>query len=137
MAKACEKYWADVFKERPSNEAKTLQWALEDLSRLPAMSWDVDYEHILSAINFSTDSAPGPDGIPYSAYKFVGGAAGILHRALQFLVNNPHLSPPHDFNHAILCLLGKKSLENVRVGWAHFIGQVTLDLSLSSTLTTG
>ena len=50
--------------------------------------------HIENFLKRATPSAPGPDGIPYSAWKASCTAGSIvLHKALRAMMNGPPPSP--------------------------------------------
>ena len=109
IAMACERYWRQVFEEKPCDLQVLHGWAREDLQPLPDFDWAVTFDDVSMAIALAEDSAPGPDGIPYSAYKHVSFAADIVYRALESIAHSPTSPAPADFNFAIMVLLGKKS----------------------------
>lgn len=62
---------------------------------------------IQSAIAETNDSAPGPDGIPFKAYKIISDVvAPVLYGCIRLLMKGG--SPPDDFNGGLLYLLPKK-----------------------------
>ena len=75
MAKALTEHWAQVFTERGIDEAMLERWLQEDLDARPPAErrpleprmLRVKRRHVLSAILRSNNSAPRPDGIPFSA----------------------------------------------------------------------
>ena len=83
--------------------------------------WQIRRKDINKAIKISGHSAPGPDGIPYIAWKLSGDlATQVLYDAatalqtddanslLQHMHGNDTLAEGHDFNLGLLICLGKK-----------------------------
>jgi hypothetical protein len=71
--------------------------------------WEFTLEDIVAAIDKTHPSAPGPDGIPFEAYKFCKStAADILLRVANELMDPASGPPPAWFNKAVLVLLPKK-----------------------------
>ena len=80
-------------------------------SKLPSYEACIQQEHIMQAIKASHETAPGPDGIPYKAFKKLGAyAASFLHDVAEDL-QEPGAAgtPAASFNYAILCCLPKKA----------------------------
>ena len=66
-------------------------------------------EEIRAIIKATHHSAPGPDGLPFEAYKIlIDTSAPILVEVLAALFNDSR-DPPTWFNRAWLVLLGKKA----------------------------
>jgi hypothetical protein len=84
---------------------------------------DISIEMVKKIILASGSTAPGPDNIPFSAYKvLVSIAAPVLHGVVRLLMKG--ISPPAGFNNAIFHLLPKKG-----TGWV----SDTRPLSVSNT----
>ena len=61
----------------------------------------------MESIRSSNNSTPGPDGIPFAAWRAAPDlSAAVLFGVLDSLLNG--LSPPAGFNHGFLFLLPKK-----------------------------
>ena len=72
-------------------------------------SWTPSVEDVEMAISHSDHSAPGPDGIPFEAFKAVPKlAASVLHGVIVAMINDPQFDAPEYFNRAWLALLPKK-----------------------------
>ena len=72
---------------------------------------DITIEMVEKVILASGSTAPGPDNIPFSAYRtLVSIAAPVLHGVIMQLMKG--VSPPTGFNNAIFHLLPKKG-----TGW--------------------
>jgi len=62
---------------------------------------------VLEAIKGSNNSSPGPDGIPFAAWRAAAGFAGpVLFAVLKLLCKGQE--PPPGFNHGLLFLIPKK-----------------------------
>ena len=97
--------------------------------------WSVDKEHIKQAITIAKESAPGPDGIPYRAWKKLGDlAVDVLHDVAIFMKRNDSVQfLPEDFTQAFLCCLPKKVSGNCAVHGDFYDPQNTRPLSLVNT----
>ena len=123
IAEELRKHWADVFSHR-EHDAGTLQdWFREELSD-PAFAqdtcWDIQLHDVEHALKVAPVTAPGPDGIPYKAWKRLGPlAASILlnaihrlgednaHSALSGMSGNEDATS-HTFNLGNMVFLPKK-----------------------------
>ena len=89
MANALRKHWSKVFCARRLHESLLSTWMNEDLidtqNPLPPTDhpcWEVTQEDILKSITRSPNTSPGPDGIPFIAWRQLGEMASpILHKA--------------------------------------------------------
>ena len=71
-----------------------------------------DLEGVRGAILLPKNTSPGPDGIPFAAWRAtVDLAAPILHAVMNSLCSGQ--PPPAGFNHALLFLLPKKKTDLV------------------------
>eukprot|EP00959_Pyramimonas_sp_CCMP1952_P117226 2450335-Pyramimonas_sp.AAC.1 len=62
-------------------------------------------EELQAAAKHASDSAPGPDGLPYRAWVRSEGSIEILHTLLH---STAHGGPiPHDLNYALMAMLPK------------------------------
>ena len=125
MAEALRKHWKDVFSPRRVDEARLQAWLQEDMHRdnLPEKHdpiWNITRHDIQTAVRRSPDSATGPDGIPFLAWRRLGPLAiDVLHDTLSALTageedtelasfmcaDNPAMS----FNESLMVFLGKTS----------------------------
>jgi len=100
IAAAQRGHWADVFKERHTSKKKRHQWLEDEKARGPsslhalianchADDWNIRVQDVARAIKLSGKSSPGPDGIPFLAYKRLGPLAqGVLHKAILSLMQD-------------------------------------------------
>jgi len=62
-------FWAGTFTEKPINKKladKSLKlWA----AKLPPIVWELCEEEFLKVVAATGDTAPGPDGVPYAAWR--------------------------------------------------------------------
>ena len=110
-------HWKTVFMKKPYCE-RSCDEILENYRReAPQIDWELSRNHLAFLLKHPKKSAPGPDGVPFSAFTATmelsfpilwGCAADLLQGG----------SPPPDFNHANLILLPKKpSVEVDGVKW--------------------
>ena len=91
MARALRSHWSGVFRRRPMDTGVRQRWLNEDLSseNLPAIdaaAWRLRREDVEHAVTASTSSAPGPDGVPFLAWRRLGPLGiDILHDVAQTL----------------------------------------------------
>ena len=87
MAKVLRQHWQDVFSARGVDEERLRAWIDEDLElRRDRGEMQEAMQHVRlqreqaeAAIRHSNNSSPGPDGIPYAAWRRLGDeAVGIL-----------------------------------------------------------
>merc|ERR1711954_100720 len=103
-------------------------------SHLPSAGPALSAERIADAIAHSGRSAPGPDGIPYEAYKRYAPATDILQDAYAFLQS--HRSPdflPPGFNHSRLICFPKKVAGHDENLGDYYTPESTRPLSIVST----
>jgi len=101
MAKVLSQYWGDVFRSRGVDEELLKTWVAEDIAvrqshgeLQPAMA-DVRLlrKHVAAAVHHSNNSCPGPDGIPYAAWRRLGDdAIDVLWTAMREMTEEE--SPP-------------------------------------------
>ena len=121
MANDLRGHWEKVFSRKETNAELRQQWldeaaALDGRPPLPhvdAGCWRVSRRNVKSAIDQSSSSSPGPDGIPSHAYKTLGWAAAkVIHEAMQALSGDDGAqrlrSSDPAFNEALLFLIPKK-----------------------------
>jgi len=94
MAEAQRTHWEDIFKSRITDAKKATQWLTEEKGKgkkgmhhqvLTAGDdkWAIRPRHAKRALDLAGRSAPGPDGIPFSAYKRLGLLSqNVLYHAL-------------------------------------------------------
>ena len=109
-SKVAKTFWSKTWSARTSPSSRSERDSylrsfnkLIDLSLCPCPTV-VDVER---AINKSNDSAPGPDGVPFAAWRAVAPlAAPLLYSALQAMLRGQ--LPPPGFNLGTLFLIPKK-----------------------------
>ena len=124
MGTALRDHWAAVFTKKDIDEDLLRKWTDEDIGpdkiRAPDYRWKVRLAHVKKAIKITNNSSPGPDGIPYVAWRKAADiAAPILvdvSRCLQkddwedTLRRHVNENGEADFNFSILCCLPKKEV---------------------------
>jgi hypothetical protein len=120
MAAALHDYWAQVFREKPRDDAAESWWIdqvrkhgrrLPDPSWTDPASWRVTRHHVRKAIRIAGNSAPGPDGILYGAYAQIEDVATeVLWQVLDAMTT---MTPADlqdwmpEFNEGLLVCLAK------------------------------
>ena len=118
MALALRDHWKKVFTARPTSDRTTLRkWLTEHpygvpptLRKSPSV-WLLTQQQVELAIKHSNNSSPGPDGIPYAAWRNIGHlVVAVLHEAaLQMQEEDFNIDElPDGFNMSCLCCLPKK-----------------------------
>ena len=113
IAEAVTAHWAQTFERRfVPDRAKVATWLRDFAPRLSttdAAQWapnELDFER---AIEETSESATGPDGIPFEAFKQCKQrAAKVLCAITRDMMFNEHFEPNDHFNKAWLALLPKK-----------------------------
>ena len=101
----CASYWSKIWTQQapPPTAADYLQRygkRVEGIIAIPGA------KSIAKVIRRTNNSAPGPDGIPFRAWKAVGELASlVLAKVLQALAQG--IQPPKGFNHGLLFLIPK------------------------------
>ena len=132
VARILRRHWGDVFSARHLCPNNVTNWLQEDLGAVDGLStalkpllsdyqlWRVRQDDISSAISCTSTSAPGPDGIPYVAWRRLGSlGCDVLFEAAQVLEaedGRRHLEDAcpldengqSDFNAATMVFLPKK-----------------------------
>ena len=108
-SKLCATFWGRVWEKRPTLDPKISSRFLQQYHKQidPTLLQQLTLEDILYAIKNANDSTPGPDGIPFSAWKAAPDlAAPILLNAFNAM--SKRHKAPDEFNHGLLFLLPKK-----------------------------
>ena len=73
---------------------------------------NIDLDFIIDIINNTNDSAPGPDGVPFAAYRAIPElAAKVFAAAIEGMMSGS--KPSKNFNAGILHLLPKKDTDRI------------------------
>ena len=132
IAEALRNHWAEVFRRKELDATTLEEWLLQDFGACPAgpdgaplpsprdRRWRLCPRDVGCALRSSPDTSPGPDGIPFVAYRRLErlGVTTLYEAAMalqgemaeQQLVasmEDPSLGG-HDFNHSLLVFLPKK-----------------------------
>ena len=88
MAAALRQYWGDVFSQRPVDEQLLERWVADDTTPpVPppgSEAWRLRRRHVQTALDQSPNSAPGPDGLTFAAWRRLGPlAVDVLWSALH------------------------------------------------------
>ena len=102
IAHELRKHWGQVFSHRAHDDPTLHTWLRQELGSSGSfgndVDWEVSIENVLHAIKVAPSTAPGPDGIPYRAWKKLGPlGASVLHGAIRRL--------GEDSAHTALCTI--------------------------------
>ena len=94
-----QKYWQDTFRERSIDEALADQAIALTTPFNPNHDWNIKQDTFDYIIAAGKNSAPGPDGIPYAAYKAIKDVAAPSSSrhssAISTATSCPRTSTPH------------------------------------------
>ena len=126
----CRKHWSQTFAGEQVDRGILSDWlhhtlphggtGRDGLPLPPADVWRIRRHDVAKAVRLSGDSAPGPDGIPYKAWRSVGKLGvdvlwDVIHAlasdegsALLAEAYSDLLPAEHSYNLGLLCCLPKK-----------------------------
>ena len=154
MAAVLQDHWGTTFSARSIHEDKLQAWLSEvfpdggqgrTVTGLPeptSARWHVEREDVEKAIKASSDTMPGPDGIPYAAWRALGPLGiDILFDAAEVLAtpDGPQRMQDaadgenHEFNLGILCCLPKKVTGTDATAGDFYSAENTRPLSIVNT----
>ena len=122
IAKLLKTHWSNIFLAQGIDSVRLKLWLEEDQDDrpfaeflpFPADKFKLTKKHIRRAIDHSNNSAPGPDGIPFAAWRKLGPlAVSTLFDAFQDMTaeGGPERMAEQypDFNASLLLFLPKKA----------------------------
>jgi ribonuclease HI len=105
VTQIAKNFWGNKWLHKPTSDPTLLFRCYG--KRIAAAPAAITVDTVIEAILDSNDSAVGPDGVPFAAYRAVVEVAGpILHSCIVGL--RAGMTPPPDFNAGLLVLLPKK-----------------------------
>jgi hypothetical protein len=105
-----KQHWQPVFSAPLVNDGDIDAILEHSVEAPPDFDWEIREEDFAHVLNHLKDSAPGPDGIPYSAWANADSRIGAaLRGAFYEFLSHPEL--PENFNHGNLVFLPKGSAE--------------------------
>lgn len=135
-------HWRHVFRHQPVDEEQLRRWtAMAARAGAPHLSapraaWRLRTKDIAKALRIAGNSRPGPDGIPFQAWRALGPLGlHILWEAGRALEMGLHTGDPaHDlFNESLLCCLPKKASRTASDGEGIYEAGETRPLSITNT----
>ena len=110
ITEVLHRFWKDKWLAKPTSKTQKLFRCYGKTIKQPAKP--ITLEDVEQVILDTGDTAPGPDAIPFAAYRAVVNiAAPILHTCINKLRRGA--PPPSDFNEGLLVLLPKKGLGTI------------------------
>ena len=123
-----------AFHARTVDTSRLREWSAGLLPPLPSDAcWQVNASHVDAAIRYAKNTSPGPDGIPYSAYKYFAGSSSVLHACVGDMSSVSFSSLPDGFNHGNLSCLPKKPSGQCEDGSHYYTPEGTRPLSVVNT----
>lgn len=116
--------------------------------RLPQAQyhWNIRYKHIKLAVDTSNNSSPGPDGIPFQAWRNLGHLANETLLAVTQALSKDNFKDtltaayhdtaddhPHHYNYSFMACLPKKSHSTTHDGTPIFTANNTRPLNVVNT----
>ena len=121
MADVLRRHWASVFSARGVDLDLLRQWVADDIAARRVGSnlqeamkgAQIERQHVATAVSRSNDSAPGPDGAPYLAWRLLKeDAIDVLYDAIRAMAQEDgpfHMTRRYaEFNHSLLFSHTKK-----------------------------
>ena len=99
-------YWKRVAEEKTIDSKKAKEFLKQHVRKLPKFTCVLKLDEFVEIVRELPDSACGPDGVPYSAWKHASkDALKVLYRVYCSLFTEAQVA--EDFNHSWLVLLAK------------------------------
>lgn len=152
MAKALCRHWSKVFAEQPAHADDIAAWlesaypagdGLEGMPSTNDKAWKLRRRDVARAVKLSGRSSPGPDGIPYAAWRSLGpNGVDALWSALRELGQENgieqleaayHDSAGCDFNMGLLACIPKATTGTTAAGQAYVSPADTRPISMVDT----
>lgn len=110
MTKIAHNFWGDKWKKKNIHNPQRL-FSLYG-KKILTQPEEITIDYVIDVINNTNNTAAGPDGIPFAAYRAVPElAAKILLNAIKGMMDGD--LPGHSFNAGILHLLPKKNTDRI------------------------
>ena len=153
MAATLRTHWSEVFTAKGVDTQLLRTWLDDDRAAREETSSSsssgapshqvlrdlrITKRHVQKAIGTSKDSAPGPDGIPYRAWRNLGKlAVEVLHSALAELCSEDAerilQQEMPSFNESLLMFLPKKAAGTMEDGDQYFLPGGVRPLNITNT----
>ena len=145
MAGALRTHWEQHFRARPTCQATRQRWIREGRADQAAAArdrrsadWELSRGDMAKAIRQTSQSAPGPDGIPFSAWRAVEElAADVLYKAFRAMGGAGGLAALEqecpNFNESLMVFLPKKADGADAAGNPVYTPENTRPLSITNT----
>ena len=142
IAELLQNHWAKVFGYRDIDQEKMEAWirvsqrAGSGRVTAPAGAWKLRTKDVQRALRIAGNSRPGPDGVPFGAWRRLGPlAVHLLWEAGRFLAAGLQADvTAHDsFNESLLVCLPKQALRVDQDGSQVYNAESTRPLSITNT----
>lgn len=106
-------FWANTFAKKPVDAKFADEFLRRWAVKLPSIDWKLTEEEFIKVIRSTGDTAPGPDGVPYAAWREAPKALlQTLYKAYVAWIQGGDV--PDDFNFAYLTMIPKGEHEEDR-----------------------
>jgi hypothetical protein len=130
-AQLLEEFWSPIFQEKKIDPEEAIKVMKFVPKCPPGIVWRLDKTQFREIVARPREGAPGPDGIPYSAWRLAGTALmDVLFEAYDAFMNGDSL--PEDFNECLLVFIPKGE-EVGDLGTVARAPGLTRPISLSNT----
>ena len=140
IADFLREHWSEVFEKKPVDLNALRSWTPFDTYSFSASGiatddprWALQQSHIRECIVKARESSPGPDGIPYGAWKKILDLASSVLFEVALTMQDSSCPPPAEFNLSFLCCLPKKPTGIQDGIGAYYDATQTRPLSLVNT----
>ena len=125
-------HWSKVFREQPCSREAQRTLLAHAVPCPPDIQWNIDRGEFWEIALRARDSAPGPDGLPYSAWSQADPRAlNTIFDAYSELVDGRPL--PEGFNRSLMVLIPKGELDGDHLAIARLPG-ATRPITLSNSV---
>ena len=141
VAELLAAHWRKVFAHKPIDEEKLEAWCRTAAAAgtgtvtAPAAAWRLRTRDVKRALRIAGNSRPGPDGIPFQAWRSLGklGEHILWEAGRQLAVGLQAGDADHDsFNESLLCCLPKDTQRADEVGTPIHTPATTRPLSITN-----
>jgi hypothetical protein len=125
-------HWGPVFKSKPHSVSE-MSFYDAYIQKAPSdIDWHMDFEEFRSLLMAMDDSAPGPDGLPYSALQHAPASIHLfLYKCYEDIIAGKAV--PNNFNESYLTFLPKGEVDADAFHTAR-TPDTTRPLNLSNTI---
>jgi exonuclease III len=107
MTAVAKEFWGQLWSAKPDDQDRIDQYLSSYRTRIRSPIQKPTLHQVEQYINQTNNSTPGPDGIPFEAYRILSHITAPLILNLLEQLADPALQLPPGFNHSLLFLIPK------------------------------